>query len=89
MHVFITCKKEEDPIKNEGALEWSQHYILILSCSREANSVVSSRIWWKFKLIQALIIVLGTCKNEDDPIKNEGAGVFTTFLSLQVYGDFL
>ena len=32
--------------------------------------------------------VLDTCKNEEDPIKNEGARVFTRFLPLQVYGDF-
>ena len=32
--------------------------------------------------------VLGTCKNEEDPIKNEGARVFTRFLPLLVYGDF-
>ena len=28
------------------------------------------------------------CKNEEDPIKSEGTGVVTTFLPLQVYGDF-
>ena len=32
--------------------------------------------------------VLVTCKNEADRIKNEGAGVFTRFLPLLVYGDF-
>ena len=32
--------------------------------------------------------VLDTCKNEEDPIKNEGARVFTRFLPLKVYGDF-
>ena len=32
--------------------------------------------------------VLDTCKNEEDPIKNEGTRVFTRFLPLQVYGDF-
>ena len=31
---------------------------------------------------------LVTCKNETDSIKNEGAIVVTTFLQLQVYGDF-
>ena len=30
------------------------------------------------KLIQDFIVVLVTCKNEEDPIKNEGARVFTT-----------
>ena len=32
--------------------------------------------------------VLVTCKNEEDPIINAGARVFTTFLPLYVYGDF-
>ena len=32
--------------------------------------------------------VLDTCKNEEDPIKNEGARVFTRFLPLKVYGVF-
>ena len=27
-------------------------------------------------------------KNEEDPIKSEGTGVVTTFLTLKVYGDF-
>ena len=32
--------------------------------------------------------VLDTCKNEEDPIKNEDARVFTRFFQLLVYGDF-
>ena len=36
----------------------------------------------KFELIPALMHVLDTCKNKEDPIKNEGARVFTRFLPL-------
>ena len=38
---------------------------------REAGSylAVRGRIWPKFELIQALLAVLLTCKNEEDPIK--------------------
>ena len=36
----------------------------------------------KFEHIQAFMHVLDTCKNEEDPIKNEGARVFTRFLPL-------
>ena len=36
----------------------------------------------KFEFIQAFMHVLDTCKNEEDPIKNEGARVFTRFLPL-------
>ena len=31
---------------------------------KEANSGVGDGIWQKFKLIQAFIVVLVTCKNE-------------------------
>ena len=34
----------------------------------------------KFKLIQAFIVVLVTCNNEEDPIKNEGGRVLTSLL---------
>ena len=36
----------------------------------------------KFELIQAFMHVLDTCKNEEDPIKNDGARLFTRFLPL-------
>ena len=45
-------------------------------------------MWPKIKLIQTLIGVLVTCKNEEDPIKNEGARVVTTDLPLYVYAEF-
>ena len=43
---------------------------------------VSGGILPKFELIQAIIVVLFTCKNEEDPIKNEGARVLTRFSPL-------
>ena len=43
-----------------------------------ANSAVRGRIWPKLELIPAVMVVLLTCKNEEDPIKNEGARVVTT-----------
>ena len=45
------------------ALEWSQHYSLIFTHSRAANSEVSDGILPKFKPIQAFIVDLVTCKN--------------------------
>ena len=39
---------------------------------------VSDGILPKFKLIPALMIGLVTCKNEDDPSKNEDTRVITT-----------
>ena len=37
--------------------------------SRAPNSAVSGGVPLKFELIQALMVVLVTCKNEEDPIK--------------------
>ena len=34
------------------------------------------------------MVGLVICKNEEDPYKNEGTRVVTTFLPLSVYGDF-
>ena len=46
--------------------------------SRAANSAVLGRIWLKFELVRDIMVVLVTCKYEEDPIKNEGARVLTT-----------
>ena len=46
--------------------------------SRAANSAVHGPIWSNFELVRDFIVVLLTCKNEEDPIKNRGARVFTT-----------
>ena len=40
-----------------------------------ANSAVLGPIRPNFELVQDLIVVLATCKNDEDPIKNEGASV--------------
>ena len=133
MVVLLTCKNEEDRIKNRGAGVFTTFYINFsdaqgqitlelvavsgrnlnsskLSCmsslpermrieaarvftrflplqvygdffrrSRAANSAVLSPIWPNFELVRDFMYVLVTCKYEEDPIKNEGARVFTTF----------
>ena len=89
MDVLVTCKYEEDPIKNEGARVLTRLYDVLVRRSRETNSEVSSGILPKFELIQAFIVFLVTCKNEEDPIKNEGARVLTRFSSLKPYGNYL
>ena len=50
--------------------------------SRAANSAVLRPIWPNFELVRDLMDVLVTCKYEEDPIKNEGARVDTTFSPL-------
>ena len=82
MVVLNTCKNEEDVIQNEGARVLTRLYDFLFSRSRAANSEVSGGILPKFELIQAFIVVLVTCKNEKDPIKNEGARVLTRFSPL-------
>ena len=136
MDVLVTCKYEEDPIKDRGTrvfttlyinfsdaqgqitlelvvvsgrnfnssklscmsssparmrmieskmkeLEWTHdfsHYksMVFFRCSRAANAAVLGRIWPKFELVRDIMVVLVTCKYEEDTIKKEGARVFTT-----------
>ena len=78
MHVLITCKNEEYPIKNEGARVFTRFLPLqvYLDFSRRpmaANSAVHGWIWSNFELVRDFMVVLVTCKNEED-----GARVFTT-----------
>ena len=42
-----------------------------------ANYAVNDRIWSNYELVQDFMVVLVTCKNEEEPIKNKGARVFT------------
>ena len=35
-----------------------------------------------FEIVRDVMDILATCKYEEDPIKNEGARVFTTFSPL-------
>ena len=84
MGLLVARKNGEDPIKNEGARVVTTLFINFLRCSRGANSTIKicDGILTKFKLIQALIVVLTVCKNEEDPSKIEGTRVVTTFFSL-------
>ena len=70
MVVLVTCKNEEDPIKNEGASVFTT-LNMNFRRSRADNSVVGGGIWLKFILIQAFIYIPVICKNEDDSIKND------------------
>ena len=86
MGFLVASKNEEDPIKNEGArvvttlfIDFSDAQGLktlksVMESSRNSNSFI----------IQAFRNghVTCTCKNEEDPSKNEGTIVVTTFLPL-------
>ena len=83
MVVLHTCKNEEDLIKNEGARVLTSSYDVCCRRSMATNSEVSGGILPKFELVQGFIVVLVTCKNEEDSIiKNEGARVLTRFSPL-------
>ena len=60
------------------ALEWSQHFSRYKSLGifSDAQAQLTLWIWPKFELIQAFLLFLLTCKNED-PIKNQNARVVT------------
>ena len=76
MHFLLVCKFKKF-ISNREKVE-----TLIFRHSRADNFVVSRWIWQKFKVIQAFIVLLVTCNNENDPLKDEGTRVDTTFLPL-------
>ena len=83
MYVLVTCKNEEDPIKNEGARVFTRFLPLNVNWnfsiqSRAGNSAVLGQIWLKFEFVRDIMVVLLTCKNKEDPIKNKGARVFPT-----------
>ena len=94
MVVLVICKNEEDLIRHERAGVVTTSFPLSVNGdffkrSRAANSAVHGRIYPNFELIRDLMTVLSTCKNEEDPIKNVGARVFTTLSPLQPYGSYL
>ena len=70
----LQSKVGSGPTSNSFKLKW------LFLLSARMNKIISKMkehvqldgIWPKFKLIQAFIVVLVTCKNEVDPFKNEG-----------------
>ena len=82
MIVLVTCKNEKDSIKNEGSRVLTRFSLLsvygnFFKGQRAVYSAVCGRIVPIFKLVRDIMVVFHTCKNEEDPIKNKGAGVLT------------
>ena len=82
MGLLVACKNEEDPIKNEGTrvvtilfINYSdaQGQLTPKSVMKTCRNSNSSELLW---------LVLLSAKNEEDPSKNEGTRVVTTFLPL-------
>ena len=70
--VLVTGKKKVDPIKNEGARVLTSLYMYIDFLDAQGQltpHAVIGGITPKLKLNQTFMVVLLTCKNEDDPIK--------------------
>ena len=57
--------------------KWQHLFFRRSTCSRAANSQVSSGIWLKFELIQAFMHVLTTCKYQKDRTLNSRDKVAT------------
>ena len=85
--VLLSARMKKIHLKMK-VLEWSQHFSHYKSMgifsrrSRAANSQVPSRILPNFEPIRDFMVVLVTCKNKEEQIKNEGARVVTRFSPL-------
>ena len=64
---------------NPSKLLW---LVLLSARMKKNHPKISDGILPKFKIIQALIVVLIVCKNEEDPFKIESTRVVTIFLPL-------
>ena len=74
-------------------LAWRHHFPIkslweFFRRSRAANSIVSSPIWLKFKLVRDFIHVLVTCKYKKDRIKSNREKVETPFTHYKSMGAF-
>ena len=76
MHALVTCKNEDDRIKNEGARVFT-----IFSHYKSMGIFLDAQ-----GLVRDVMDVLVTSKYEED--QNEGARVFTSFYPLLPYGSY-
>ena len=88
MVVLVTCKNEEDPIKNKGTRVLTGFSRLLVygnffKPSRAANFAFRGRNRPNFELVQDFMVVLLTSKNEEDLIKYEGARLYVVFSETQ------
>ena len=79
---LVTCKNEEDPLKMK-VLEWSQRFSHYKSIEifPNAQEQLTHKSFVGYCPIsnpsEILWVSFVVCKNEEDPIKNEGARVVT------------
>ena len=82
MVVLFTCKNEEDPIKNEGARVVTTLFIDFSDAEGQLTLKSEMESCRNSIPIQAFMVDLVTCKNEEEPLENEGTRVVTRFLPL-------
>ena len=80
MVALITCKNKEDTIKNEGARMLTTYTDFQKLKGSYLHSPWSDLA--EFEVSRNLMVVLITCKNGEDRIKNEGVRMLTTFSPL-------
>ena len=68
----VSARMRKIQSKNKGARVVTRLFIYFFRRSKAANSVGSNGILIKFNLIQAFMVVLVSCKNQEDSFKNEG-----------------
>ena len=84
---WLSASMKKIRSKNEGARVLTRLYDVFFRRSRAANYEVRSGILPKFELIQAFIVVLVTCKNEKDPIKNEDFPHYNPMGAIRCHGN--
>ena len=73
-------------IKKKSLKKVEKQFIPIITLN--VTMETSGRIWPNFKLIQALIYLIITCKYEKDLNKNKREKMETSIFPLYAYGDF-
>ena len=66
----------------ECSQDFSHYKSMGIFPDAQGQLTVLGPIWPNFELVRDVMNVLVTCKYEEDPIKNEGARVDTTFSPL-------
>ena len=80
MVVLVICKNDGDPYKNEGTrmLTTFLPFKDNGDFSRRSKAANSAVLCW-ILLNRDFLVVLVTCKDKEDPIKNGGARMLTRF----------
>ena len=71
MVVLHTCKNEEDSIINEDARVLTRLYVVFSDTQGQLTPKSAVEFCRNSNSSKLFIVVLVTCKNEEDPIKNE------------------